>query len=48
MILLTDFESECERNGGSELECYTSSGKYILDAFHFDDINPYQNIVVSV
>ena len=35
-------------DGGSELECYGSSGKYILDAFNFTDINPYQNIVVSM
>ena len=47
VILLTDFESDCEMDGGSELECYSSSGKYILDVFNFANINPYQNIVVS-
>lgn len=47
VILLSDFQSDCEINGGSELECYTSSGKYILDSFSFNDINPYQNILVS-
>ena len=47
VILLSDFESDCERDGGSELECYTSSGEYILDAFGFNGVNPYQNIVVS-
>ena len=47
VILLSDFESDCERDGGSELECYTTSGKYILDSFDFTDINPYANIVVS-
>ena len=47
VILLTDFESDCEKDGGSELECYSSSGKYILDIFNFANINPYQNIVVS-
>ena len=47
VILLSDFQSDCEINGGSELECYTSSGKYILDSFSFNDINPYRNIVVS-
>ena len=48
VILLTDFESDCERNGGSDLECYASSGEYILDAVYFNDVNPYQNIVVSI
>ena len=48
VILLSDFQSDCEINGGSELECYTSSGKYILDSFSFNDINPYRNIVVRI
>jgi hypothetical protein len=48
VILLSDFESDCERDGGSELECYTTSGKYILDSFDFTDINPYANIVMLV
>ena len=48
VILLSDFESDCERDGGSELECYPLSGRYILDRFNFNLINPYQNIVVSV
>ena len=48
MILLSDFESDCERDGGSELECYPVSGRYILDRFNFNVVNPYQNIVVSV
>ena len=47
VILLSDFESDCERDGDSELECYTSSGDYVLEAFSFGGINPYQNIVVS-
>ena len=47
VILLSDFESDCERDGGSELECYTSSGDYILDAFGFSAVNPYFNIAVS-
>ena len=48
VLLLSNFESDCERRGGSELECYTSSGQYVLDRFSFGDINPYQNIVVSI
>ena len=47
VILLSDFESDCERDGGSELECYTASGDYILEVFGFDNVNPYQNIAVS-
>ena len=35
------------RDGGSELECYTASGDYVLAAFSFNDVNPYQNILVS-
>ena len=48
VLLLSNFESDCEINGGSKLECYTSSGHYVLDSFGFNDTNPYQNIVVSV
>ena len=48
VILLSDFESDCERDGGSELECYPLSGRYILDRFNFNVVNPYQNIVVSI
>jgi hypothetical protein len=47
VILLSDFESDCERDGGSELECYTASGDYTLAIFDFNTVNPYQNIVVS-
>ena len=47
VILLSDFESDCEKDGGSQLECYTSSGKYIINTFSFDTINPYRNMVVS-
>ena len=47
VLLLSDFESECERDGGSELDCYTSSGDNILANFDFDDTNPYFNIMVS-
>ena len=47
VILLSDFESDCERDGGTELECYTASGDYILAAFSFDTINAYKNIVVN-
>ncbi|CAI8009436.1 ABC transporter G family member 8 [Geodia barretti] len=46
VILLSDFESDCERDGGSELECYTASGDYILEVFGFDNVNPYQNIAI--
>ena len=48
VILLSDYESECERNGGSEFECYPSSGDYVLTTYDFGDTNPYFNIVVSV
>ena len=48
VLLLSDFESDCERDGGSELECYASSAQYILKQFSFSDVNPYQHIVVSV
>ena len=47
VLLLTHFESDCERDGGSEFECYAYSGQYVLERFSFDDINPYRNIVVS-
>jgi hypothetical protein len=46
VILLSDFESDCERDGGSELECYPVSGRYILENFAFNVVNPYQNIVI--
>ena len=48
VLLLTDFESECVKDGGSEVECYLSSGEYVLNNFGFKDVNPYKNIVVSV
>lgn len=47
VLLLSDFESDCERNDGSEFECYAYSGQYVLDSFAFHGISPYQNIVVS-
>ena len=47
VLLLSDFESECERDGGSEFDCYTSSGDIVLANFDFDDTNPYFNIMVS-
>ena len=47
VIILSDFESDCVRNGGSELLCYMGSPRQILEAFNFNDVNPYQNIVVS-
>lgn len=47
VFLLSDFESDCEIDGGSELECYTSSGQYVVDNLDFSGVNPYQNIVVS-
>ena len=47
VVLLSDFESDCERDGGSKLECFTASGDYILDVFGFEAVNPYENIVVS-
>ena len=47
VILLSDFESDCERDGGSELECYAVSANYILDTFDFNDVNPYENTLVS-
>ena len=46
VIILADFESDCERDGGSKLECYTSSGDYMLNIFGFNTINPYENILV--
>ena len=45
-ILLSTFDSES--SCGSELECYLSSGKYIIEQFSFGEINPYLNIVVSI
>ena len=48
MILLDNYESDCQRDGGSELECYGASANYILDTFDFNNINPYKNTVVSV
>ena len=48
VIFLSDFESDCERDGGSELECYPVSGRYILENFAFNVVNPYQNIVVKL
>ena len=48
VLLLTDFESECVRDGGSDVECYLSSGEYVLNNFGFTDINPHKNIVVRV
>ena len=47
VILLSDFESDCERDGGSELDCYTSSGDNVLANFDFNNTNPYFNIMVS-
>ena len=47
VFLLSDFKSDCEINGGSQLECYASSGQYVVDSLDFSGINPYQNIVVS-
>ena len=47
VTLLRGYESDCERDGGSQLECYVSSGEYVLDAFDFINVNPYQNVVVS-
>ena len=46
VILLSDFRSDCERDGGSEIECYTATGEYMLDIFGFNTINPYENILV--
>ena len=48
VLLLSDFESGCERDGGSVLECYPQSGEYILNQFNFKDVNPYYNITVSM
>ena len=44
-LLLSDFETDCE---GTQFECYTSSGQYILAQFDFDEVNPYLHIVVSI
>ena len=43
-FLLSEFDSGCE---GSQFECFTSSGEYILQQFNFNNINPYLHIVVS-
>lgn len=43
-LLLADFKTSCE---GSEFECYTSSGEYVLNQFSFNEINPYQQALVS-
>jgi len=43
-LLLADFKSSC---AGSEFECYTSSGEYILRQFNFHNINPYLHVLVS-
>ena len=45
---LCQFESDSERDGGSQLECLTSSGQYLLDLFNFGDINLYQNIAARI
>ena len=44
-FVLSDFETDCT---GNQLECYLSSGPYVLNQFFFDKINPYLHIVVSV
>jgi hypothetical protein len=43
-LLLKDFATSCE---GSQFECYTSSGEYVLGRFSFDNVNPYLHIMVS-
>ena len=43
-LLLSDFNSTCL---GSQFECYTQSGPYVLSQFGFDNINPYLHITMS-
>ena len=43
-FLLSDFDSNCV---GTQFECFTSSGEYILQQFDINDINPYLHILVS-
>ena len=47
VLLFSDFESDCEKDGGSQLECYISSGDAVLRSFDFNRVNPYLNIMVS-
>ena len=42
-FVLSEFETDCI---GNQLECYISSGPYILNQFFFDKINPYLHLVV--
>ena len=44
-FVLSEFQTDCT---GNQLECYISSGPYILNQFFFDKINPYLHLIVSV
>ena len=43
-FVLSDFNTQCD---GNQLECYATSGPYVLGQFFFNEINPYIHIVVS-
>ena len=43
-FVLSEFDTDCT---GDHLECYITSGPYILRQFFFDKINPYLHLVVS-
>ena len=43
-FVLSEFQTDCT---GNQLECYISSGPYILNQFFFDNINPYIHLIVS-
>ena len=43
-FVLSDFDTDCS---GNQLECYISSGPYVLNMFFFDKVNPYLHLAVS-
>lgn len=44
-LILSEFDTQCE---GNQLECYATSGPYVLSLFFFNNINPYLHILVSL
>ena len=42
-LLLNGLQTDCT---GSQLECFTSSGEYVLGQFSIEDVNPYLHILV--
>ena len=44
-FVLSEFETDCT---GNQLECYITSGPYVLNQFFFDKVNPYFHLAVSV